>query len=41
MKVLEGSYKGKKIFLASLEKLDFKKADSLGKEVAAVVGSIT
>ena len=41
MKVLEGSYKEKKSFLASLEKLDFKEVDSLGKEVAALAESIT
>ena len=38
MKVLEGSYKEKYVFFqASLEKLDFKEVDSLGKEVAALV----
>ena len=40
LQVLEGSYKeifGVVFFQASLEKLDFKEVDSLGKEVAALV----
>ena len=39
MKVLEGNYKEKYVFFfqASLEKLDFKEVNSLGKEVVALV----
>ena len=43
MKVLEGSYKEKHVvffvafFCTSLEKLDFKEVDSLGKEVAVLL----
>ena len=37
MKVLEGSYKEKYVFFqASLEKLDFKEVDSLGRMFAPI-----